>query len=346
MPHSQVTKAYATCAFTQKMRKFATMMDGRHEVILYSGGEVDVPVHDHVEVGDPEKWFPDGFDPVTTPYSWEPTAPYWKEFLDEARWQLYTRVEPGDLILSCVSTGVHAASDVLDRAPCIEWEVGYEGVVSKHAIFESYTWMHYIYGKNGWWARPYDDVVPGFVDANDFELGEDEGYLLYMGRMTHGKGVHVASEIAARADMPIVFAGPGASTPAYEHEIVCEDGTRCEGQYVGPVGYEERKTLMAGASALIVPTLYIEPFGGVSVEALASGVPVVASDWGVFPETITPDVGRRFRTIQEGTSALLSAMEDLPRGQTLRNRALARWGIQAVTPRFERAFARFASLRG
>jgi glycosyltransferase involved in cell wall biosynthesis len=344
MPHSQFTKDYATCAFTQKGRKFCRMMHGHHDVFLYSGGECDVPVKEHIQLDDPTIHFPGGFDPVLTPMSWEPDAPYWRDFIEHARVELYDRVEPGDLVLASVSSCTLAAEGVRDRALCIEHQVGYEGVWADYAIFESYAWMHHVYGMKNMWARAMDDVVPGIIDARDFEPGADQGYLLFMGRMVASKGPHVASQIAQRLDLPIIFAGPGASTPAYAHEIVCDDGTKLEGEYEGTVDFKRRRELMAGASCLLVPTLYIEPFGGVSAEALASGVPVVASDWGVFTETITEDVGRRFRTLQEGCDAVEAAIP--LRGGALRSIALSRWGFDAIRPRYERAFERFNSLWG
>lgn len=347
LAQTQVTQAYTTCAFTSKVREFVKMMAPHHEVYLYSGGECDVVPTEHIQVGEVLDYFPDGFDPVVGSFSWSADAPYWKVFNRDCARELDKRVEQGDIVLSAVSTTNAAFEPVRDRAQLVEWMIGYEGVGNAHWIFESYAWMHHVYGLQGVTnGRAYDDVVSGFRDPRDFYIGEDHGYLLYLGRMTERKGVHVASAIAERAELPIIFAGPGADTPEYAHEILCADGTRVTGEYKGAVGAVERAVLLSHASALIVPTLYIEPFGGVSVEALMSGVPVVASDWGVFPETITPDVGRRFRTLQEGVTALESVRELRKDPDSLRAIACGKWAPAAVQPRYERAFERLGDLWG
>ena len=45
LPHTQVTKEFAGCAFTEKVRRFCIMMhDLGHEVFLYAGESVEAPV--------------------------------------------------------------------------------------------------------------------------------------------------------------------------------------------------------------------------------------------------------------------------------------------------------------
>jgi glycosyltransferase involved in cell wall biosynthesis len=76
-------------------------------------------------------------------------------------------------------------------------------------------------------------------------------------------------------------------------------------EYVGYADREKRRDLMSRCGALIILSQYIEPFGGVAVEAMMSGAPVIASDWGVFPETIRHgETGYRVRTMEDTVWAL------------------------------------------
>ncbi len=131
--------------------------------------------------------------------------------------------------------------------------------------------------------------------------------------MTQRKGPHIAGQIAKRLGMKLVIAGPGASQEPGSKIVkgdLCE--ISCDVAYAGEVGNAARAELLAGASCLLAPTLYLEPFGGVAVEAMLSGCPVVASDWGAFTELVTPSTGRLFRTLQQGCDAVKEAMGDKP----------------------------------
>ena len=69
---------------------------------------------------------------------------------------------------------------------------------------------------------------------------------------------------------------------------------------VGYVEPEQRKHLMMNAKALLAPTHFNEPFGGVMVESLYCGTPVITSDWGGFAENNLHGVtGYRCRTMEQ-----------------------------------------------
>jgi glycosyltransferase involved in cell wall biosynthesis len=69
--------------------------------------------------------------------------------------------------------------------------------------------------------------------------------------------------------------------------------------------FKLRGELMAGARALLAPTLGIEPFGGVAAEAQICGTPVITTDWGGFVDTVQHGMsGYRCRTMDEFVAAV------------------------------------------
>jgi glycosyltransferase involved in cell wall biosynthesis len=324
------------------------MMGNDYEIVLYAGEDVSGTsgYADHVVcVRDKERreWFGSGFDTVRTPFEWDFSAPYWQTFATRAIPALRERCDKGDLVLltSGGNTQLPIAQCVADRAKAVEWAVGYEGICSQYCAFESYAWMHNVYGRQGIVnGRNHDWVIPNFFDPKDFlpvsKTVARSPYLLYLGRVTRRKGPHVAGDIAKQLGMKLIVAGPGATQDALGP--IKGDGCTIDGdvRYVGEVGRAARAELLNGAAALLVPTLYVEPFGGVAVEAMLSGCPVVASDWGAFTETVTANRGRRFRTLGQGVEAVKQAM-GLDR-EKVAAEAHRLYSLEAVRPRFKAWF--------
>lgn len=350
LPHTQTTSDYLTCAYTMKVVKFCKMMLAEgYEVILYSGEYNEAECTEHVMLimeHERREWMGgDGFDTALTPFLWDINEPYWYTMNHRAIPEILKRADEHDFL--CLIGG-SCQSPIAQNVPlmAVEWGVGYEGIFAKYCAFESYAWMHHVYGKLGIVnGRAYDAVIPNFFDPDDFMVdfsGKKSDDLLYLGRVVDRKGPHIAGLIAERLGRKLIVAGPGAKKT--KKGLTTMEGTLIPGEveYVGTVDKDHRTTLLAEAACVLTPTIYIEPFGGAAVEAMLSGTPVVASDWGAFTETVPPNVGRRFRTLAEGVVAVEEAVN--LDAATIRWFAERRYGLDAVGPRFRTWFDHLETL--
>jgi glycosyltransferase involved in cell wall biosynthesis len=136
-------------------------------------------------------------------------------------------------------------------------------------------------------------AIPNPIDVGAWPLRErKEDYVLWIGRMTAEKGPHRAIAAARGAGVPLVMAGviqPGQQA-FFDREVAPHlDGERV--RFLGEVGGSRKRSLFAGARALLMPIRWEEPFGMVMVEALSCGTPVIA-----FPEGAASELVRDGRT--------------------------------------------------
>lgn len=131
------------------------------------------------------------------------------------------------------------------------------------------------------------NVVHNGLYMEDYPFGKkDEGYLLFVGRISQEKGVHFAIEVAQLLDIPLLLAAKlEAGDMSYFHEKV---GPKLSDRikWIGEVDELERNKLMSKALCMLHPTNWAEPFGLTLIEAMACGCPVVAFDKGSIPEII------------------------------------------------------------
>lgn len=345
LPHTPFDRLQASaCAFTAKAVNTVGMWrQSGHDVTVYWGGSGgDVAALPDAD----QRYYFGAYDPSRLPVvQWDANLPYWRLFHANAIKAIKERIEPGDIVAGLTGSIHQQLFDAFPEHTRIEPGVGYEGLASgTFACFESYAWMHARYGAyridNG---RFFDTVIPNAVDPAQWDIGEDHGYLLYAGRCIWRKGVALAAEIADRAGMPLKVAGAGV-TEAGRHRIVCADGTIVHGDdldYVGTVAGDDRKNLFAHASAVVMPTLYVEPYGNVHVEAMMSGVGVCVPDFGVFTETVPQDY--RFRTVAEAVEVVRRARAT--RGISWRDHAMTFAAPDVCRAKYDTWFGRLASLR-
>ena len=236
--------------------------------------------------------------------------------------------------------GGHCQASLVASLPAmypVEYGIGYGGCFAPYKVFESYAWMHTCYGQqrgsNAADGSFYDAVIPAYFEPEDFPENTGGGdYLLYVGRLTQRKGIEIVTETAKRLGMPLKLAGAGDWVPEY-------------GEALGNVKPVERGELMAGAKALICPTIYVEPFGCIAVEAQLCGTPVISTDWGAFTETVRQGIsGWRCRRLGEFMWAVENA--DTLDKAAIRQHAQATWSLEAVAPRYDHYFRHLKTLEG
>ena len=136
-------------------------------------------------------------------------------------------------------------------------------------------------------------VIRNGVSLDSFGPREVKGnYVLTMGRICPEKGYHLALEAATKAEMPLILAGEVFGYRDHEEYFERSIAPQVEGRhkFIGPVGAERKRQLLAGARCLLVPSLVEETSCLVAMEAMASGTPVIAFDKGALREVV--DHGR------------------------------------------------------
>ena len=135
-------------------------------------------------------------------------------------------------------------------------------------------------------------VIHHGINVDDFPYGPGTGdengpYLLFLGRMAPEKGAHRAIDVARATGHRLIIAAKMREARE-EHYFQEEVEPRLGGDivFVGEADKETKLRLLTGASAVLNPICWPEPFGLVMVEAMACGTPVLALPFGAAPEII------------------------------------------------------------
>lgn len=334
--HRDVTNRWEPCAYTGKILRLCQMLTSKgHEVFLYSGPENDADVTEHVTVvtaKDRKNWFGDETWEETVFNDYDANGPAWSTMNGRIITEIGKRLGQHDIIGLTMGYTQIALQQAFPHRVIAEVGVGYEGVLhDTPRCFESEAWRHWIYGKTNLNdGRYYDTVIPNAFDPDDCQFSnQKEDYLLFMGRLTERKGLEVVRQLAKHHR--VLTAGQGSPVEGAEH--------------LGVVRGKEKAALLAGAKALICATQYIEPFGGVAVEAMMSGTPVIASPFGAFTETIQHGhSGFICHTLADFLAAADSVGDLKP--EEVRDWALSRYSLDVCAIKYDGWIKRLGSLYG
>lgn len=349
--HTEISEEFNTCAHTQKIVKFLPMMHKLGYRMHVYGTAISPDLEQYIEsftsclsreerIAWHGEWAPSQL-PGFHAFSLDNMALTWYQRLLDATAE---RIQPGDII--AIFGGPVMTPKFEELFPdhlVVEAGVGYEQPIAKYRVFESHPWLHYCMGLQGQGDGLWnDDVIPNYFDPADFPLVEKkEDYLLFVGRLILRKGLLEAAAVAKAAGMKLKVAGPGHWSYIPGQRLMFQGAdiqfTGDDIEYLGVLDIPTRAEVMGKAHALLAPTRYVEPFGGVTVEANMCGTPAITTDWGAFTETIIPGFnGGRIRSIKQG----VDAVNDMYFPGDIRAHAERHYSLDAIGPRYHRYFER------
>lgn len=213
-----------------------------------------------------------GIPLVVTVHSLEPLRPWKREQLgggyDFTCWLEKTAMEMADAVIAVSEETRRDVEKLFSIAP---------------------ERLHVIY--NGIDLEEYRPVT-GKTALKRFGVNPVEPYVLFVGRIARQKGIiHLVNAIKhMNPGFQVVLCAGAPDTPEIAEEM---KKAVAAAQRVRPgviwieemVDTKAKIELYSNASAFICPSIY-EPFGIINLEAMACGIPVVASAVGGIPEVV------------------------------------------------------------
>jgi glycosyltransferase involved in cell wall biosynthesis len=164
--------------------------------------------------------------------------------------------------------------------------------------------------------------------------------ICFVGRMTADKGVVDAIDVAAISGrrLRIVAKAPYlASEREYYESEVKPALRRADVEELGELGQADRDQVLASSFALIMPSVWPEPFGLTAIESMACGTPVIARPVGALPEIVRQGrdgfLGRDAAEMAAG----LEGIGQIDRA-TIRREVVERFSAARMADNYERIY--------
>lgn len=201
------------------------------------------------------------------------------------------------------------------------------------------------------WIEKKTMVIPNMIREDMFIPPDqprktDPFVFVWAGRLEHVKGIDLLLEavrmLRQKTGEPfsVRLAGKGSLRTALEKKAE-ELGVQNHVKFLGRISREEMQGEMQGANCFVLPTRY-EAFGAVLIEAMATGLPVIATRSGGPGSIVTKENGLLIDT--ENAGQLAEAMEQMITNhsaysaETIRNQTMERYGQTRVMEQYHQLF--------
>jgi glycosyltransferase involved in cell wall biosynthesis len=363
IPHTITSNDFSHCAFTGKVLRFAPMMqllrhaDGSpiYEVYHYgvegseSGADVDVMLFSRSEWDTLRRVSHRQLFPDAPPNALSNAAKFvgdlanvncilYEEFNARLKVALATHYRSKTTDIVCIPFGPAYIEALKDKDYAVmETGIGYNNPYLPIRVYESLCWYHYHLGRDKEAGKNFHFVVPNYFDATRWPLSTtpvtDRGRprVGFFGRVCDAKGVSVVGAVAERCpDIDFVICGQGDPRPFLKFPNMC---------YMPPIHGDARAEYLGSLHALLAPTMFVEPFCGVSVEAQLCGTPVIGPAYGATTETVEHGrTGLLAHTLADYVTGVRMAVAGGFDRAYIRERAVAKYSLEAVAPLYHTAF--------
>ena len=187
----------------------------------------------------------------------------------------------------------------------------------------------------------FDSVVYNGLSLQDMPFGNsptDE--LVFIGRMTPDKGIVDAIEVARLSGrrLRIVAKEPYLQDERDYYEAEVKPALRrADVEELGELGQADRDRVLASSFALLMPSVWPEPFGLTAIEAMACGTPVVARPSGALPELVREGRDGFLGSDAAEMAAALERVNTLDR-EVIRREVIDRFSASRMADRYEEIY--------
>jgi glycosyltransferase involved in cell wall biosynthesis len=201
------------------------------------------------------------------------------------------------------------------------------------------------------WIEEKITTIPNMIREDMFlppktKRNTEPFVFFWAGRLEHVKGLDVLIEAASllrkkgRENFYIRLAGKGSLRSELEQLTQDYDVSDLI-HFLGRISREEMQKEMQMSSCFVLPTRY-EAFGAVLIEAMATGLPVIATRSGGPDSIVTPENGILVDT--EDPEQLARAMEEIMEryddysAEKIREQTLSNYGQTSVMKQYDQLF--------
>ncbi len=182
-----------------------------------------------------------------------------------------------DIIGRCITT-LHGRLDLPDLLPFYQ-------TFPNHSLVSISDHQRLPMPPVNWAGTVYHGLPAGLLAP---KISCNDGYLAFLGRISPEKRPDRAIRIAARSGQPLKIAAKidNVDKGYWEAEIAPLLTLYPNIEFIGEINETQKAEFLGGASALLFPIDWPEPFGLVMIEAMACATPVIAFRCGSVPEII------------------------------------------------------------